>query len=105
MADVNYIQCPSCLKTQDKLDSVIKITDNFTIYHCYNCNNEFAVRRNKMTQYVVIRDDNNRLMTTVEQATHVAEKLARESNDGHSYFVAKLIKKSSLANVVTVDLE
>lgn len=94
-------QCPFCLTYR----SVAYETSKFYHFACYCGGTWVRLKESKMSnRFVVIRDDNNKILTSIEQATHVAEKLAAE-NPSHVYYVGKLIKESKVNSVTTIDLE
>jgi hypothetical protein len=100
MGDVRCPEC-KCMEIHECPD----ITSGHMIYYrCANCKLEFVAPIQKQTRYVVIRDDNNRIMTSEKQAITVAEKLATES-PSHTYYVAKLISESKMTAVVTNKLD
>jgi hypothetical protein len=76
------------------------------IYICSKCG--YSVARIPMpsfkSRFVITRDDSNKSFTSIEQAIHVAEKLATE-NPTHTYYISKMIKKSKAVVATTVDIE
>ena len=99
----NLNNCPQCGNSD--IDVIYPTSPLVSLTICNRCGYSICRKKEKkMSKYVIIRDDNNRVFESCEQAVLVAEKLARETPN-HIYYVAKLIKESKLANAITTDLE